>query len=104
MIGLGGTATLGFGLAAYWAPTEYLRNSMIGSTLLAASIIPFTLFSIIPTVQKIIKIQKENDALKASTDGDKLYEKWNISNYIRLTIMAVACLNGLRDLSEWNVW
>ena len=73
---------------------------MIASSALAISVIPFTLIAIIPTVKALKKIEADNDAPKAEKEADKLIEKWGKLSLIRWGLMAIAFLNGLKELSE----
>jgi Domain of unknown function (DUF1772) len=101
MISYAGIAVAGFGTAAYYAPTQYLRNSMAVSAALALSIAPFSVIALIPTVQKLKQIESSGDTLKAQSEGDGLLEKWGKLSLVRWSIMSVALLNGLKELSEW---
>lgn len=101
MVGFAGTATAAFATAAYYAPTQYLRNSMIASAALALSVFPYTVIGILPTVQKIKKIESSKDAIKAQSEGDGLIDKWGKLAFVRMVLMSVALLNGLKELSEW---
>jgi Domain of unknown function (DUF1772) len=98
---LSGVAGIAFGTAAYYAPTYYLQNSMIASALLSFSIAPFTVLVIMPTVKALKGIETSGDTDKAAAEGDKLIEKWGKLGLIRFFVMAVAALNGLKELSEW---
>jgi hypothetical protein len=102
MASLSLTATASFATAAYYAPTISIRNSMIASSALAISALPFTLIVILPTVKKLKAIQANNDTFQATAEGDSLIEKWGKLSLIRWTFMLVACLNGLKELSEWH--
>lgn len=99
MASLGGVACLSFGTAAYYAPTNYVRNSMIASAVLSISVIPFTILFIRPTVVALKAIEKERDTVNATAEGDKLIEKWGKLSLIRWSFMAIASLNGLKELS-----
>jgi hypothetical protein len=101
MAGLAGVASLGFGTAAYYAPTNYIQKSMIASAVLSASVVPFTILVIKPTILALKAIEKEGNDAKATSDGDKLIEKWGKLSLTRWAIMTIALLNGLKELSEW---
>lgn len=98
---LGGIAGLAFGTAAYYAPLPYVQNSMIASALLSFSAAPFTLLAIMPTNKALKAIESSGDTVKAAAEGDKLLEKWGKLSLIRWSLMAIASLNGLKELSEW---
>jgi len=100
MISLGTIATAGYALAAYYAPTDRLRNSMIVSAVLTGSVAPFTALVIIPVVKEIKSIVNGNDNVKAMSDGDRLLDKWSKLNLIRWILVAASCLNGLKELTE----
>lgn len=102
MMSLSTTAVAAFGTAAYYAPTISSRNSMIASALLALTPLPFTLIVIFPTVKKLKGIQATNDTFKATAEGDPLIEKWGKLSIVRFLFVAVGCLNGLKELSEWH--
>jgi hypothetical protein len=65
-------STAAFGTAAYYAPTEYLQKSMTVSSLIAFSVIPWTLLVIMPTNNELKEIVAANDKLKANAEGEKL--------------------------------
>lgn len=101
MVSLGGIAGLAFGTAAYYAPTQHVQYSMIASALLSVSVAPFTFLAIMPTNKKLKAIESSGDVVKATAEGDKLLEQWGKLSLIRWSIMAIASLNGLKELSEW---
>lgn len=101
MVSFAGIASTSFGTAAYYAPTQYLQKSMIASALLSISVIPFTLQFIFPTNKALKAIEKSGDGEKALSEGDKLLEKWGKLSLARWSIMAVAALIGLKNLSGW---
>jgi hypothetical protein len=88
-----------FGIAAYYAPTQYLQKSMIASALLSVSVVPFTLLVIFPTNKALKAIEKSGEGEVALSEGDRLLKKWGRLSLIRWSLMAVAALNGLRELS-----
>lgn len=75
---------------------------MIASAVLALSPLPFTLIAILPTVKKLKGIVETNDTFKATAEGDSTIEKWGKLSMVRFLLMAVGCLNGLKELSEWH--
>jgi Domain of unknown function (DUF1772) len=93
-------AGLSFSTAAYYAPTNYLQKSMIASAVLSFSVAPMTLLVIMPTVKALKAIESAGDTVKANSEGDKLIEKWGNLSLIRWSLMTVAALNGLKELSE----
>lgn len=74
---------------------------MAASAALALSVVPFTVIALIPTVQKLKKIESSGDTIKAQSEGEGLLEKWGKLSLVRWSIMTVALLNGLKELSEW---
>jgi len=94
-------ATVGFGVAAYYAPTSFLQNSMIVSSLLALSPLPVTFGFIVPTVKALKALEKSGDSVKATAEGDTLIEKWGKLSLFRWLLVAGGFLNGLYQLSEW---
>jgi hypothetical protein len=101
MVSYGVAAVAGFGTAAYYAPTHRLRNSMIASAGLALSVVPLSVIGLIPIVKKLKMIESSKDEVKAQTEADGLLDKWGKLNLARWCVMAVALLNGLKELSEW---
>jgi uncharacterized membrane protein len=101
MAGCAAISTAAFGTAAYYAPTGYLQKSMTVSSLIAFSVIPWTLLVIMPTNKELKGIVAANDTLKANAEGDKLLVKWTKLSTIRLGLMTVGFLNALKELSEW---
>lgn len=100
MVPLCATASAAFGTAAYYAPTERLRYSMIASSAIALGIFPMTGAIIIPIVNQLKSIEKTDNTVKAAADGDTLIEKWRTLNTIRFIIMAMSFLNGLKELTD----
>jgi hypothetical protein len=96
---LAGIATVGFGTAAYYAPTYFQRNSMIASAVLAASIVPVTIVFILPTVRKLQGILARKDEVAAKEEGDGLLDKWQKLNLIRWGLMAIGGLIAWKSVS-----
>lgn len=101
MAPLGLIASAGFGTAAYFAPTDFLQKSMAVSCFLTLMNMPFTVLVIFPVNAEMKKIEATNDTLKANTEGDKLLDKWTKLSTIRMSIMAVAMIIGLKEISQW---
>jgi hypothetical protein len=101
MAPLGLIAAAGFGTAAYFAPTDFLPKSMAVSCFLALMNMPFTVLVIFPVNAEMKKIEATIDTLKANTEGDKLLDKWTKLSTIRMSIMAVAMIIGLKEISQW---
>jgi len=73
---------------------------MIVSAVLAASIGPYTPLVIAATEKKIAGIESEKDSVRAAGEGQELLDKWSKLGLVRCVLMAIACLNGLKELSD----
>jgi hypothetical protein len=74
---------------------------MAVSCFLALMNMPFTVLVIFPVNAEMKKIEATIDTLKANTEGDKLLDKWTKLSTIRMSIMAVAMIIGLKEISQW---
>jgi hypothetical protein len=100
MIAANAVAIGGYAVAAWYAPSETLRKSMVAAAAIATSNFPWTFIAIIPTVLELKKIESAKDSGKAAAEADKLLDRWNSRNMIRLSILAVAMVIGARELSN----
>jgi Anthrone oxygenase len=100
MILFGMTAGAAFGLAAYFAPSVASRNSMLLSAATSFSPVPVTVLAILPMVMRLKGIEKAGDKEMAEKEGDGLIEAWGRLSLLRWGIVAVGCLNGLREIAR----
>jgi hypothetical protein len=89
-----------YGTAAYYAPTDRLQQLMGANAAITLSILPFTFFGIIPTVQKIFALNSGGDVAKTNAEGDKLIDKWGNLNIVRMSVAVVPLLIAFREISE----
>jgi hypothetical protein len=59
---------------------------------------------IFPTVFKLKDIKARLDSETALSQGDGLLKKWTTLNTVRMSLMTVGSLIGLKELYEWNLW
>ncbi|BFZ60440.1 hypothetical protein YB2330_001476 [Saitoella coloradoensis] len=90
-----------YGLVAYLSPT--VRNSALFSTGMCMTALPFTLFGIGPTNNKLFALEERAKTGETSEAFDKnalgLLETWTGLNTIRFSLVGLGFLNGLKDLA-----
>ncbi|ODQ53587.1 hypothetical protein SAICODRAFT_24823 [Saitoella complicata NRRL Y-17804] len=90
-----------YGLVAYLSPA--LRNSALLSMGLCVTALPFTLFGIGPTNNKLFALEERAKAGETSEAFDKnalgLLNTWRGLNAIRFSLVGLGFLNGLKDLA-----
>ena len=104
MVSFGLIASAAYGTAAYFAPTPSSQNALIAASAFSFGILPFTVVFIFPTVFKLKDIKARLDSETALSQGDGLLKKWTTLNTVRMSLMAVGSLIGLKELYEWNLW
>ena len=86
-------------IAAYSAPTEFIRNLSIASAVSSISIIPYTLAFIMPTNTRLLTLDAKGE-LTTQEEGEamELIKKWDARHKVRYIGYTVGRATGLAAL------
>lgn len=86
-------------IAAYTAPTDFVRNLSITSALGSISILPYTLAFIMPTNKRLLELDAK-DTLTTQEEGEstELIMKWDARHKVRYIGYTIGWGAGLTAL------
>jgi len=97
---LGLIASVAYGTAAYYAPTDHLQMVMGVCSGLTFAVVPYTVAVILPTVKAIFGLKTSGDVGKLDAEGDKLIDKWAKLHLSRMLIALIPLLIAAKEIAE----
>ncbi|OLL24382.1 hypothetical protein NEOLI_003050 [Neolecta irregularis DAH-3] len=92
---------IGFGIAAYFAPSQIIRRHMIFNALITASAIPFTVIFMAPMIRHLKEVKRRGSESEAGlVETRRMLKTWVRRSTMRSMIVALGFLNGMREITD----